>query len=59
MSLEDIKIKVNVSSELVDGNLHIMTSVGETLVHEVILLKEQAVKDALILLGWTPPKEET
>lgn len=59
MSLEDIKIKVNVSSELVDGNLHIMTSIGEQVFHQVLLLKEQAVKDALILLGWTPPKEET
>ena len=30
-----------------------------TIANEVVRLKEDGVRDALIKLGWTPPKEET
>lgn len=57
MSLEDVKIEVDVSSELVGASLHIKTTVADQVFHKVAFLEEQAVKEALIELGWTPPKE--
>lgn len=41
------------STVLSDGN-----SVISSVVSNIVRLEEQGVRDALIKLGWTPPKDE-
>lgn len=57
-------MKVEVNSYLEGSKLHIDTWMGvdpalkdseRTFIRKVMDLEEQAIKDALIKLGWTPP----
>ena len=54
-----IRISTDVSDNAIVQTvaLHGMNDIYENISREVVMIKEQQVRDALILLGWTPPEE--
>lgn len=58
MILDYNGIKISVESETQGTDLHITTIVNERTIHQIYNLQEQAIRQALIKLGWTPPKED-
>ena len=58
----DIEHKVDVSitfDSLIEMKTHKkIDGIWIQISHEVLQLKEKAIRDALIKLGWTPPKED-
>lgn len=51
----DIKFDVNVETKLSGSQLTLITSVGDYVTRKVLELEEEAIKSALVKLGWTPP----
>lgn len=41
-----------------DNDFNVLKQMQEKMLEEVIFLKAEGVRKALIKLGWTPPKEE-
>ena len=54
-----MKIHVNTrfNSDMIEQSIQNDTAPFDKITKQVIQLKEQGVIDALIALGWTPPKE--
>ena len=54
-----IRISTEVSDNAIVQTvaLHGMNDIYENISREVVMIKEQHVRDALISLGWTPPEE--
>lgn len=54
--IEGPQMEVSVESHLVGTNLHLTTKVAEEVNRRILILEEKAIKEALISLGWTPPR---
>lgn len=57
--LDKLNLKVEVQSNLVDNCLRLSAMIDSKKVSDLIYcLQEQALRDSLIKLGWTPPQED-
>jgi hypothetical protein len=54
-SIYDFQCKTEVFE---DGRIEQMTNLADAQVREIIRTKDRQVREALIALGWTPPKDE-
>ena len=59
----ELKVEVDSSLDYDREELHLRTSITDNMdnltqkiTHEVVQLKDKAVREALIKLGWTPPE---
>lgn len=52
----EVKIDVSVESNLVGTDPHLTTVVAGEVSRRILSLEEKAIKEALISLGWTPPR---
>ena len=52
---EGSQIEVSVESHLDGTNLYLTTKVAGEVSRRILSLEENAIKEALISLGWTPP----
>ena len=55
MKHNDISIKTEIFD---DGRILQTTDIMGDIMRQVIRTKESQVREALIVLGWTPPKED-
>ena len=59
MALSEIKIKLSVEADIEGDALRIHEMINDQRVKtSVYFLQEQAIRDSLIKLGWTPPRED-
>lgn len=54
----EVRMDVSVESHLDGTNLHLTTKVAREVNKRILILEEEAIKEALISLGWTPPRGE-
>ena len=53
------ELKITVDTSYNKDMIALTTKMGTEIVsHNVVRLQEKSVREALIKLGWTPPKEE-
>ena len=57
-----VEVETKFNKEIIEQNTVIKDHSGKTvekLATEIVFLREQGIREALIALGWTPPKEES
>lgn len=53
----DLKVNLNAEDQIILMELNrIQNDTSETISRQILDLKEKAVKESLIKLGWTPPQ---
>jgi hypothetical protein len=52
----DIKVSASVTR---DGNIRIQTEYLNIVASQIVLMQDNAVRESLISLGWTPPPQPT
>lgn len=58
--MDDIKVVTKFNADLIEQSVSGFEQYGASfLAKEIIKLRDEGVRTALIELGWTPPKDDT